>query len=193
MSEERDRYDRLGRWLPDGSWPYARRAPGGLETVRRFVNTQNCENGADLLANSNSVADWLTDEGFTGVTRVTTAQATAVRELRGTVRAAIVSAFGSAAEDLGDLATRVPIVASFGLEPKLTPTGTGYQRFVGQILIEVFEAQRAGTWRRLKACQHCMWTYYDHSKNQSASWCADGACGGRARAKNYRARQRAGS
>lgn len=188
-----DRQDRLGRWLPDGSWPLARRAPGGLEMVRRLLNTENRENGADLLSSGAAIATWLTDEGFVGVTRITASQTVSVRELRNTLRAALSSADHDATAALDELATRTPIVTSFVPKPNLTPTGTGYERFVGRMFIETFEAQRTGTWARLKACQHCMWTYYDHSKNRSAAWCADGACGGRARAKTYRARQRATS
>jgi predicted RNA-binding Zn ribbon-like protein len=186
-------HDRLGRWIPDGSWPAERRAPGGLEMVRRFLNTENSENGADLLTNGVAVAQWLTHEGFTGVARVTAAQTAAVRELRDTLRANMSTTNGHALAALHDLASRTPITISFAPGPTLTPTGNGYERFVGRILIEVFAAQRDQAWGRLKACQHCMWTYYDHSKNRSAAWCADGACGGRARAKNYRARQRATS
>jgi predicted RNA-binding Zn ribbon-like protein len=184
-------YDRHGRWIPDGSWPDDRRAPGGLELVRRFLNTINRENDADLLSCGVAVAEWLTQEGRSDVHRVSKADAIAIRELRDLLHALVVSSDDSDAwTALHERASRSPLVIAFVPEPMLMPTGVGLQRFVGRMLIEVFEAQRHGTWPRLKACQHCMWTYYDHSKNQSAAWCAATACGGRARAKAYRARRR---
>ena len=53
-------------------------------------------------------------------------------------------------------------------------------------------AQVDGSWARLKACRgrDCGWVFYDHSRNQSGSWCAMSVCGARAKARAYRARRR---
>jgi predicted RNA-binding Zn ribbon-like protein len=53
-------------------------------------------------------------------------------------------------------------------------------------------AQRDGRWRRLKACpgEDCGWAFYDHSRNQAGSWCSMSVCGSRAKARDYRRRQR---
>ena len=53
-------------------------------------------------------------------------------------------------------------------------------------------AQLDGRWMRLKACrgEHCGWTFYDQSRNQSGSWCAMSICGSRAKAREYRRRRR---
>lgn len=56
----------------------------------------------------------------------------------------------------------------------------------------VVVAQLDGSWARLKACRgrDCGWVFYDHSRNQSGSWCAMSVCGARAKARAYRARRR---
>jgi predicted RNA-binding Zn ribbon-like protein len=53
-------------------------------------------------------------------------------------------------------------------------------------------AQIDGSWHRLKACPgvHCGWAFYDHSRNQSGSWCSMSVCGSRAKAREYRRRNR---
>jgi predicted RNA-binding Zn ribbon-like protein len=53
-------------------------------------------------------------------------------------------------------------------------------------------AQLDGRWERLKACpgRHCGWAFYDHSRNQNSNWCAMSVCGSRAKAREYRGRQR---
>jgi predicted RNA-binding Zn ribbon-like protein len=49
-----------------------------------------------------------------------------------------------------------------------------------------------GRWSRLKACpgEHCGWAFYDQSRNQASNWCAMSVCGSRAKAREYRRRQR---
>lgn len=53
-------------------------------------------------------------------------------------------------------------------------------------------AQLDGSWKRLKACpgDDCGWAFYDHSRNQAGCWCAMSVCGSRAKARDYRRRQR---
>lgn len=50
------------------------------------------------------------------------------------------------------------------------------------------------TWPRLKACREdtCRWAFYDHSKNRSGHWCSMEVCGARHKARQYRARHKAG-
>ncbi|NJP77205.1 CGNR zinc finger domain-containing protein [Streptomyces telluris] len=49
------------------------------------------------------------------------------------------------------------------------------------LLSRVHDAQRDGTWERLKICRSdaCAWVFYDHSRNHSAVWCATGVSQGR--------------
>jgi predicted RNA-binding Zn ribbon-like protein len=82
------------------------------------------------------------------------------------------------------------VVAGGGTGLDLVPAGTPVDRLVGRLAAAVIEAQRTGTWPRLKACRHCHWVVFDPSKNRSARWCSMSACGGRHNAREYRRRTR---
>src|SRR5262249_11879610 len=49
----------------------------------------------------------------------------------------------------------------------LEPRGTGWRRVAALALIEIFEAQQAGTWPRLKMCRNerCGTAFFDRSRN----------------------------
>jgi predicted RNA-binding Zn ribbon-like protein len=53
------------------------------------------------------------------------------------------------------------------------------------------DAQRAGTWRRLKACGNpdCRWAFYDRSHSQAGAWCDMATCGNRIKNRKLRQRQ----
>jgi predicted RNA-binding Zn ribbon-like protein len=63
---------------------------------------------------------------------------------------------------------------------------------LGTVLAITALARIEGTWMRLKACtgRNCGWVFYDHSKNQSARWCAMKVCGDREKARSYYRRRR---
>jgi predicted RNA-binding Zn ribbon-like protein len=63
---------------------------------------------------------------------------------------------------------------------------------LGSLASIVAVAQIDGTWSRLKACPgvHCGWAFYDHSRNQSGSWCSMSVCGSRAKVREYRRRKK---
>jgi hypothetical protein len=90
-------------------------------------------------------------------------------------------------------------VASIGLaldadgRAELAPRGQGWRVLVGQILIEVLEAQRADIWRRLKTCRNerCAVAFYDRSRNNSGAWHDVRVCGNAANLRASRARRRA--
>jgi predicted RNA-binding Zn ribbon-like protein len=58
------------------------------------------------------------------------------------------------------------------------------------LLMVIRDAQRDGTWQRLKACGNpdCRWAFYDRSHGQVGAWCDMATCGNRI--KNRRLRQR---
>ena len=70
----------------------------------------------------------------------------------------------------------------------------GLDQALALIATVVAVAQLDGRWARLKACRgiDCGWAFYDHSRNQGSSWCAMSVCGARAKAREYRRRQRRG-
>ena len=56
------------------------------------------------------------------------------------------------------------------------------------------DAQRDGTWARLKACANdaCAWAFYDRSRNRGGTWCDMASCGNMLKNREFRARRRAG-
>ena len=189
--------DAQGRTLPDSAWPVDRRAPGGLEFVRRFCNTTNLESGADRLTGAADFDAWLRSQGRSAIhaDRSDRAMLAGVREL---VRAAAVAHRDGADDDtiVADLAQRcasvtfrfdvrgsaVPMRAS-------APDGTT-EHLLAQLLLGLADALATGTWGRLKACSNCRWVVYDTSKNRSVRWCSMSACGGRSKVRRHRARRR---
>jgi predicted RNA-binding Zn ribbon-like protein len=61
---------------------------------------------------------------------------------------------------------------------------------LGEVTAIALTAMLDGTWRRLKVCRKCEWSFYDYSKNRAASWCSMQLCGNRLKTRAYRARQR---
>ncbi|MGW1044180.1 CGNR zinc finger domain-containing protein [Streptomyces sp. NPDC002547] len=78
-------------------------------------------------------------------------------------------------------------------EVRPEPRGTGWRRVAAPALIEVFRAQRAGTWQRLKLCRNdrCGTAFFDRSRNNSGGRHDVRVCGNAANLRAYRARRRA--
>jgi predicted RNA-binding Zn ribbon-like protein len=78
--------------------------------------------------------------------------------------------------------------------PRFTARHGGLDGALASLAGIVAAAQIEGSWSRLKACRgmHCGWAFYDHSRNQSGSWCSMSLCGSRAKAREYRRRKRRG-
>jgi predicted RNA-binding Zn ribbon-like protein len=173
-------------------------APGSLELVRGFVNSNDLELGADRFDSAAGLADWLVAadlvtpaETVTEEDRVQTAR---VREaLR--VRAASGDDPPSAEiTEILDTASRTGDV-SLGFGPDGAPTiqarAGGVPGAVGTILALTALAMLDGRWLRMKVCPNpeCRWMFYDHSKNRSGTWCQMAECGNRAKVRAYRIRR----
>ena len=89
--------------------------------------------------------------------------------------------------------TRTVLVMGEAGELTLRTAGSGWREFSSGIWIEVFLAQRAGTWDRLKLCRNpvCGSAFYDRSKNNSGVWHDAKVCGNAANLRASRARRRA--
>ncbi|HZZ48143.1 MAG TPA: CGNR zinc finger domain-containing protein [Pseudonocardia sp.] len=76
---------------------------------------------------------------------------------------------------------------------RLGPRGTGWRLVASAVLLEVFLAQRDGTWQRLKVCRNhrCAGAFYDRSRNNSGVWHDVRTCGNVANLRASRARRRA--
>ncbi|WP_240634124.1 MULTISPECIES: CGNR zinc finger domain-containing protein [Streptomyces] len=75
---------------------------------------------------------------------------------------------------------------------RVEPRGTGWRRVASLALIEIFQAQQAGTWQRFKRCRNdrCQTMFFDRSRNNSGVWHDVKLCGNAANLRAYRARQR---
>ncbi len=88
---------------------------------------------------------------------------------------------------------RATIVVDPGGDLALHPAGRGPGWFVSAVWVQVYLAQQAGTWRRLKLCRNrpCGSAFYDRSKNNSGVWHDVRVCGNAANLRASRARRRA--
>jgi predicted RNA-binding Zn ribbon-like protein len=63
----------------------------------------------------------------------------------------------------------------------------------GRVLIEMYNAQLIGTWRRLKVCHNarCHEVFFNQSKNNSRTWFDTAACANALNLRAYRERRKA--
>ncbi len=167
--------------------------------MQLFVNTADREHGREWLGTPEELREWIAGAGLGPVAHVGEAELRLARELREALRALAEANAGAPVS-----AEAVGVVNHFarasGLSVGLDETATvrfdgaaaSFDGVVCRLLGVVFEAMVDGSWQRLKACPQCRWAFYDYSRNRSASWCSMQLCGGRAKARAYRAR-RAGS
>jgi predicted RNA-binding Zn ribbon-like protein len=177
-------------------------APGALELVRSFVNSIDLEHPEELdaLADLGAARLWLADAGLDPAGLEPPALAD-LRALREDLRSALLANNGDGDEQT----TWQQLVAQFGTvrlevrfaavagEVRLGPAvPAGAEGLRGALAAAVYEAVRAGTWCRLKACRKhtCLYAFYDKTKNDSGTWCSMDTCGNRVKAQRRRAREK---
>jgi predicted RNA-binding Zn ribbon-like protein len=76
---------------------------------------------------------------------------------------------------------------------ELQPEGAAGSAAIAGLLLIIRDAQRDGTWGRLKACRNpdCRWAYYDRSHAGRGAWCDMAVCGNRIKNRNLRSRRSA--
>jgi predicted RNA-binding Zn ribbon-like protein len=188
--EERDK-KRIGEQLEPGNRP---KAPGRLELLQRFINTDNHDFPAewDRIGTAAKANAWLKEKGLIRPgDRISAAEAERLRELREALRALIVAPNPQAAAIVRAQQATLRVIVDDAGRAALEPVGGGADAAVATLLSILHEAQLSGDWSRMKACRQCEYAFFDRSKNRSAAWCSMSICGNRTKNRAYYRRHRA--
>jgi predicted RNA-binding Zn ribbon-like protein len=154
-------------------------APEPLRQVQLLVNS------CDVLGGAEWLPDWLSEHGLAPE------ELERARELREALRALVLENNGFPPDEA---AYEVVDRAATRLSLRVGPGGSvrvgGGADALDEVLRVVLEAMLDGSWRRLKACRNCSWSFHDYSPNRSASWCSMRLCGNRTKTRAYRRRLR---
>jgi predicted RNA-binding Zn ribbon-like protein len=191
----------LPAWVSGGDGHEQKPAPGQLLLVQAFVNTRDLDQGTDLLADAEAGNGWLHLSGLLS------AEATAgpgelrgAREAREGIRALIARNSGGpelADQELEPLrAVAVSsrprlVIGPAGLADLEPDPGGGLASGLVRLLVIIRDAQRDGTWERMKVCGNaeCAWVFYDRSHSRRGAWCDMASCGNLIKNRNLRARR----
>jgi predicted RNA-binding Zn ribbon-like protein len=177
-------------------------APGGLELVQRFINTNDIEQAKDGLTSPAALHDWMVEQRL--LTRndvVTEEDLSRTVALREALRDLAGANAGSAPDErsvatLNRIAAELPLLVQVGGDGTLRqiPSTSGIDGALAQLLARVHTAAIDGTWPRLKTCRNdgCRWAFFDYSKNRSGAWCDMADCGNQFKARAYRRRLKSG-
>jgi predicted RNA-binding Zn ribbon-like protein len=169
-------------------------APGGLELIRRFVNTVELPNGPDELESLEGARAWCLSYGLAPARNAS--HLAQLRDFRETLRDLLYAnnregdapaAWERMRPFLASTRLSLAVSPASGLE--LRPEDKGP---IASLLAIVYESQLIGTWPRLRACRRssCRFAYYDYTKNGSRAWCSMATCGNQAKAQRRRQRER---
>jgi predicted RNA-binding Zn ribbon-like protein len=183
-------------WVPDIE---TKPAPMPLLVVQSFVNTWEGDTGVDLLEDPVAGPSWLEEAGLSHGPGIDLAEA---REVRESIRALLVENGGGGAPDAADLRGLRAFAERARLRPVLLDGGEvdlqpdedgGLVSMAATLLLIIRDAQRDGTWSRLKACRNpdCHWAYYDRSHAGRGAWCDMAVCGNRMKNRKLRSRRSA--
>jgi predicted RNA-binding Zn ribbon-like protein len=186
----------LPTWVPEIE---TKPAPMPLLLVQSFVNTYEADTGVDVLADLDTGRSWLTEAGLSDGVPLPVGELEAARDIRESIRALLVHNGGgdrptaAQLEPLHALATTTrfrPVVDGEGLIDLHAEKEVASLRMADLILI-VRDAQRDGSWKRLKACRNdeCLWAFYDRSHAGRGTWCDMATCGNRIKNRNLRSRR----
>jgi predicted RNA-binding Zn ribbon-like protein len=186
----------LPTWVPDIE---TKPAPMPLLVVQSFVNTWEGDTGVDLLADPVAAQRWLQEAGLSHGPGIDLAE---TREVRESIRALLVQNGGGGGPEAADLralrafadrARLRPVVLHDGAVDLQPDEDGGLVSAAATLLLVIRDAQRDGSWSRLKACRNpdCRWAYYDRSHAGCGAWCDMAVCGNRIKNRNLRSRRSA--
>jgi predicted RNA-binding Zn ribbon-like protein len=185
-------------WVPGQE---TKPAPPPLLPVQSFVNTWDADHHSDLLLDPDAARDWLTAAGLWNAGRAPEpAELDFARRVRENIRAMLVANGGGPPPAPGDLqaiqaaahAARPALHIGPGGQVSLLAAPAGrLDAGLVTLLLAIRDAQRDGTWQRLKACGNpdCRWAFYDRSHSRAGAWCDMATCGNRIKNRKLRQRQ----
>ena len=185
--------------IDDWEVPHENRpAPRDLLLVQGFVNTRDLEEGTDLLQKRNDADAWLTNAGLWCRSAFPSArELEEARELREAIRQFLAAEVGGRATTTPTAvlrayarSTRMRVQMGDSGAVSLVPTGDRMDAVFGTLFTIIRDAQRVGTWSRLKVCANpeCLWAFYDRSHARRSAWCEMATCGNRLKNRRFRAR-----
>ncbi len=175
-------------------------APDPLIRVQDLVNTIELPDGPDRLADPADARPWLVANGLLNSdAELKASDLELLREVRSALRAMLVRNAGGPppTKDLAPLrkvaadgAARADVDESGDVV--LSAAGDSVPARLIELLLIIRDAQRDGTWARLKACgnDECHWAFYDRSRNHGGTWCEMSSCGNKLKNREFRARKR---
>jgi predicted RNA-binding Zn ribbon-like protein len=182
-------------WVPEIE---TKPAPMPLLLVQSFVNTWEGDTGIDLLGDLSLAETWLHEAGLLqgSLREDDLAEAQMMREA---IRALLVHNAGGPVPGAAELEVLSAVAARCSLQPvvgpeggiELAPAGQLDRSALARLLLIIHDAQRDGTWARLKACRNpdCRWAYFDRSHAGRGAWCDMAVCGNRIKNRNLRSRR----
>lgn len=187
-------------WLGDTE---TKPAPAPLDRVQTLVNTVELPDGPDRLADPADAEPWLLSVGLLAEgAELQPSDLELVRGVREGLRAMLIHNAGgprpptAALTPLREVTARGRARAQLdeGGEIVLAAAGDAVSARLIELLLVVRDAQRDGTWARLKACgnDECRWAFYDRSRNHGGTWCDMASCGNKLKNREFRARKRGG-
>lgn len=186
----------LPSWVPEAE---AKAAPMPLLLVQSFVNTWEADSGHDVLADRTTAAEWLRAAGLLLPTaRLADEDLVVARGVREGLRALLVQNAGGPPPSPAALGALRALARGTWVRPILSSDGgveleaeAGEGPALGTLLVVVRDAQRDGSWPRLKACRNdeCSWAFYDRSHARRGAWCDMAVCGNRMKNRNLRSRR----
>ena len=189
----------MSAYWPDEDEP--KPAPQPLRRIQALVNTVERPDGADRLADTADARQWMiANDLLAPRAELTAADLALAVEVREALRALLIHNSGGPKPGPGAL---LPLqrIAESALHATVADDGVVALRAAGDTVAErlagllpvIRDAQRDGSWARLKACgnDECRWAFYDSSRNHGGTWCDMASCGNKLKNRQFRARRRA--
>ena len=188
----------LPAWVPDEEH---KPAPEPLLLVQSFINTRNLDLDTDLLAEPGPGNAWLHQAGLLAPEATAApGDLRAARDVRECLSALIAPGSGGPTPTDIDLQPLRGVTRTAQPRLMISPDGQvelgsgGHGRLAEgllDLLLIIRDAQRDGTWHRLKACGNpdCLWIFYDRSHSRRGAWCDMASCGNLIKNRNLRARR----